>query len=189
MRILMLGNSFTYFHDMPVMLAHLTGAEVVAHTRGGAFLMEHLNPEEELGAKTLPALQNEKWDYVILQEQSKAPAVARAEFQRSAAELCKLICANGAVPVFYATWAYREGSERLAATGYSYKEMEDALTDSYRCAAEANEGLIAYVGKAFTALRGVAELYEADDFHPSAAGSMLAAATLARVILDHAKEA
>ena len=52
MRILMLGNSFTFANDMPVMLAELTGAEVVQHTRGGARLSEHLNPSTKLGAKT-----------------------------------------------------------------------------------------------------------------------------------------
>ena len=36
MRILMLGNSFTFTNDMPQMLADLTGAEVVHHTRGAA---------------------------------------------------------------------------------------------------------------------------------------------------------
>ncbi len=44
MRILMLGNSFTFANDMPAMLAELTGAEVVHHTRGGARLAEQLNP-------------------------------------------------------------------------------------------------------------------------------------------------
>ena len=36
MRILMLGNSFIFTNNMPQMLADLTGAEVVHHTRGGA---------------------------------------------------------------------------------------------------------------------------------------------------------
>lgn len=36
MRILMLGNSFTFANHMPETLAELTGAEVVQHTRGGA---------------------------------------------------------------------------------------------------------------------------------------------------------
>ena len=45
MRILMLGNSFTFANDMPAMLAELTGAEVVHHTRGGARLAEQLNPK------------------------------------------------------------------------------------------------------------------------------------------------
>ena len=44
MRILMLGNSFTFTNHMPQMLADLTGAEVVHHTRGGARLSEQLNP-------------------------------------------------------------------------------------------------------------------------------------------------
>ena len=35
MRILMLGNSLTFANDMPTMLAGLTGAKVVQHTRGG----------------------------------------------------------------------------------------------------------------------------------------------------------
>ena len=52
MRILMLGNSFIFTNHMPQMLADLTGAEVVHHTRGGARLAEQLNPKTKLGAKT-----------------------------------------------------------------------------------------------------------------------------------------
>lgn len=182
MRILMLGNSFTYYHDMPQILSALLGAEVVAHTRGGAALAEQLNPETEMGAKTLRALAEEKWDYVILQEQSNTPALHRAAFQRSAAALCKLIRESGATPVFYATWAYREGSAKLASTPYTYGEMDAALTDSYVHAAETNDALIAHVGRAFTQMRGIANLYEEDDYHPSEAGSVLAASVIASVI-------
>ena len=62
----MLGNSFTFTNHMPQMLAQLTGAEVVRHTRGGARLSEHLNPKTKLGAKTQEALDKEHWDYVVL---------------------------------------------------------------------------------------------------------------------------
>ena len=68
MRILMLGNSLTFANDMPHMLAALTGAEVVHHTRGGARLSEQLNPATRLGAQTQAALAGEHWDYVVLQE-------------------------------------------------------------------------------------------------------------------------
>ena len=44
MRILMLGNSFTSTNNMPKMLAELTGAEVIHHTRGGARLSEQMEP-------------------------------------------------------------------------------------------------------------------------------------------------
>ena len=73
MRILMLGNSFTFTNNMPQMLADLTGAEVVHHTRGGARLSEQLNPNTRLGNQTQAALQNEQWDYVVLQEMSHGP--------------------------------------------------------------------------------------------------------------------
>ena len=68
MRILMLGNSFTSANNLPQLIAKRTGAEVVAHTRGGARLREHLNPNTKMGAKTLAALKEEPWDFVILQE-------------------------------------------------------------------------------------------------------------------------
>lgn len=182
MRILMLGNSFTYYHDMPKMLAAIMGEEVVAHTRGGAFLHEHLDSQAELGAKTLKALKEEKWDYVVMQEQSKAPIFAKKDFMDSVGKLCTLIRENGAKPLLYATWAYREGSEKLESTGLSVPEMDRGLYNSYHEAAETNNALIADVGKAHTALRKYAELLEPDDFHPSAAGSILAAETIARVI-------
>jgi len=53
----MLGNSFTSANNLPQLIAKRTGAEVVAHTRGGARLKEHLNPNTKMGAKTLAALK------------------------------------------------------------------------------------------------------------------------------------
>ena len=77
MRILMLGNSFTSYHDLPASLAELTGAEVVAHTRGSARLAEQLNPNTKMGSRTLAALENESWDYVVLQEMGNSPVTAK----------------------------------------------------------------------------------------------------------------
>ena len=71
MRILMLGNSPTFANDMPRMLAELTDAEVVHHTRGGARLSEQLNLKTKLGARTQAALTQEHWDYIVLQEMSQ----------------------------------------------------------------------------------------------------------------------
>ena len=90
MRILMLGNSFTFTNHMPQMLADLTGAEVVHHTRGGARLSEQLNPCTRLGSQTQAALQKEKWDYVVLQEMSHGPITAPKSFFSSVEQLCAL---------------------------------------------------------------------------------------------------
>ena len=114
MRILMLGNSFTAANDLPQRLAQLTGAEVMAHTRGGARLAEQLNPQTKLGARTLAALEGEPWDFVVLQEMSHGPISSPQSFFNNVKRLCEWIRAKGATPVLFATWAYEKGGAKLA---------------------------------------------------------------------------
>ena len=180
-RILMLGNSFTFYNDMPSTVAELTGAEVVAHTRGGARLAEQLNPETEMGAKTLNALENEKWDYVILQEQSNAPVTAKEAFLRSVSALCEKARHAGATPVLYATWAYQEGSEKMAEMSIGYDVMAAQMSASYHEAAEQWDALVADVGQKFYKLAPQRNLYDEDGYHPTEEGSRIAAETIASV--------
>lgn len=183
MRILMLGNSLTFANDMPSMLAEITGAEVVHHTRGGARLAEQLNPKTQMGEKTKAALENESWDYVVLQEMSNGPITARKTFLANAERLCRKIKAAGATPIFYATWAYRRGSEDLNRLGLAYDVMAAQLAEAYRLAAETNEALIAEVGKRFYELADSRNFYAEDGQHPNETGSRIAAETIAAVII------
>ncbi|MDO5390661.1 MAG: SGNH/GDSL hydrolase family protein [Eubacteriales bacterium] len=184
MRILMLGNSFTAANNLPQQLASLTGAEVVAHTRGGARLAEQMNPKTKMGARTLAALVNERWDYVILQEMSNGPVTAREKFLQSARGLCEKIRAASAIPVFYATWAYENGSKKMAVMNMSYEEMYQAMYEAYHHAAEENQALIADVGKAFYEKADEIKLYAEDSCHPNEMGTKLAAEVIAEVILQ-----
>ena len=184
MRILMLGNSFTFYNDMPSTLADLIGAEVIAHTRGGARLSEHLNPDTQMGAKTLAALENEAWDYVVLQEMSNGPVTSKNAFRKSVALLCEKIRAAGAMPVLYATWAYARDCERLAELGLSYEVMAAELSAAYRDAAEQNDALLANVGQRFYQMTEEKDLYAEDRLHPNEEGSRLAAETIAEVIRE-----
>ena len=185
MRILMLGNSFTFANNMPQMLAQLTGAEVVAHTRGGARLSEQLNPHTKLGAQTRAALQGEHWDYVVLQEMSHGPITAPRSFFSSVEHLCSLIRERGAVPVLYSTWAYQKGGEKLSKKGWDYEEMARQLSQAYQKAAEENNALIAHVGRRFYELSQTQELYAPDGVHPNELGSRIAAETIGAMIQQH----
>ena len=187
MRILMLGNSLTSANHMPQMLAELTGGEMVSHTRGGARLSEHLNPNTGLGARTQAALEREHWDYVVLQEMSHGPITAPKRFFASVEQLCGQIRANGAVPILFATWAYRKGSARLAAKGWDYDGMADQLAMAYRKAALDNRALLADVGGRFYRWPNPRALYAADGVHPSQRGSRMAAETIADAIRRHKK--
>lgn len=185
MRILMLGNSFTFVNNMPRMLAQLTGGEVVHHTRGGARLSEQLNPKTKLGAQTQAALRDEHWDYVVLQEMSNGPITAPKSFFSSVEQLCGQIRENGAVPILYATWAYQKDGAKLAAKGWDYDEMARRMRDACHKAARENHALIADVGQRFYALSDTQDLYAADGVHPNAYGSRIAAETIAAVIQEH----
>ena len=185
MRILMLGNSFTFTNHMPQMLASLTGAEVVYHTRGGARLSEQRNPNTRLGSQTQAVLQKEKWDYVVLQEMSHGPITAPKSFFSSVEQLCRQIRANGAVPILYATWAYQKDGAKLAAKSWDYDEMARTLSEACHKAARENNALIADVGRRFYELSDTQRLYAADGVHPSELGSRIAAETIAAVIRQH----
>ena len=183
MRILFIGNSFTYVNDLPSMVAEILGAQVGRNLCGGAYLYQHVDPADELYAITHKLLTEEKWDYVVLQDQSRGPITHPADFSRVVSILSSMIRQSGGKPVLYETWAYEEGSETLASTGLSFAEMQQKLTDGYRLAAEANRALIAPVGQVFAAARATTQLYDAGDhYHPSPAGSRLAAETIAAVI-------
>lgn len=185
MRILMLGNSFTFTNNLPRMLAGLTGAEVVHHTRGGARLSEHLNPSTRLGAQTQAALETERWDYVVLQEMSHGPITTPKSFFSSVKLLCEQIRENGAVPILYATWAYQKGGDKLAAKGWDYDEMARSMSEAYHRAAQENHALIADVGQRFYELSDTQDLYAPDGVHPNEPGSRIAAQTIAAVIQAH----
>ncbi len=181
MRILMIGNSYTFFNDLPGVLAKKLGAEVRGNLKGGASLIDRLDPASELGRDCMRLL-SEKWDYVVLQDHSRGPVVRREDFFRAAGELCALAKKAGAVPVFYSTWAYRKGGPMGNAFGMDYDEMYTELSAAYAKAASDNGALVAEVGKAFYESEDVDALFDPDGSHPSPAGTELAATVMAEVI-------
>ena len=189
MRILMLGNSLTAANHMPQMLVKMLNAEVYVHTRGGARLAEQLNPETKMGARTVQALQEKQFDYVVLQEMSHEPATAPDRYKDSVRKLAGLIREADAEPVIYATWAFRPGCEKLAKLGMNADEMHQRMQRTFSEIAGEYEIPMANVGEAFRE-RGFAEgLYEPDGVHPSEFGSRIAAEIIAEVIRNSEKPA
>lgn len=47
-----------------------------------------------MGRATLDSLQNEKWNYVVLQEMSNGPITVKASFQKNVRLLCEKIRAK-----------------------------------------------------------------------------------------------
>ena len=143
---------------MPKMLADLTGAEVVHHTRGGARLSEQLNPNTRLGSQPQAALQKEKWDYVVLQEMSHGPITSPKSFFSSVEQLCRQIRQTGRCPFCLPPGPTRgaEPSWRpRAGTTTRWSKLSEAC---HRAAGE-NNALIADVGWRFYELSDTWDLY------------------------------
>lgn len=78
-KVLFIGNSYTYYNKMPMMVDSLARSigenlQCTAITKGGQSLKGHLeNP------KLIDTLRQGGWDYVVIQEQSSAPAKTTRE--------------------------------------------------------------------------------------------------------------
>lgn len=187
--ILFIGNSYTYYNDMPsALFAPMAEAEgydvsVDAITKGAHTLAKFADPTDEYGARVEAALTGEvKYDFVILQEQSVRPAGEGHEaFYAAVRNLAARIRATGAEPVLYATWGRKTGSSTLATYGWTNESMTYLLAAGYEAIGKELSIPVIHVGLAFRDVYtnvGEIELYNPDLSHPSYAGSYLAAAAL-----------
>lgn len=189
MKILFIGNSYTYYNQMPetlfapIVQAAGHEAEVISITEGGRYLDWPGATAERIDA----ALAENAYDYVVIQEQSTCPAEDPERFWEAARALTEKIYMNGAKPVFYCTWGRRDTSPTLEEKGWTHESMTALLEASYTKIAEETGALIARVGAAFTDVyrnHPEIELYDPDSTHPSAAGSFLAALVIYAAVYD-----
>ena len=164
--ILFVGNSHTYFNDMPLMVrrrAEEAGYDcrvtMIAH--GGWFLAQHLE-EPDVRFDILYG----NYDYVVLQEHAH-PFGPEEKYKSAAIGLCALVRQAGAVPVLYETWARKEEPE-----------VQETMNGAHVRAAEATGALLARVGERWWKYREEkpdVEMYAGDGAHASFEGSDFAA--------------
>lgn len=192
LRILFIGNSFTYRNDMPGMFAELAeaagyAAEVDSVFQGGCYFHDFTDPDNGLCRKVGQMYEQAAYDVVFLQEQSVQPLNDREDFLTNGSLLAEQAAAQGARVILYQTWAYEEGSPMLERVGYAYEEMYRGLQEAYGALAERTGAAVSPVGEAFflAAQQGEGALYdEADRYHPSARGSYLAACVHFATVFD-----
>lgn len=187
--ILFIGNSYTFYNDMPTAifktLAKSAGyeVEITTITNGGHTLEKMADPNDTYGAKVEKALNGtNKYDYVILQEQSVRPANESAEkFYAAVRNLSARIRESGATPILYSTWGRKTGSNTLTNNGWTNESMTWKLAAAYEAIGKELDIPVAHVGLAFYDIftdPNPIDIYNDDKSHPNYAGSYLAAATL-----------
>ena len=168
-RVLFIGNSYTYGHDLPTLISQIADAagqparfDTTMIAVGGATLRDHWQAEA-----TRAALRQGGWDYVVLQEQSLLPIDNPAEMHTFVRLFAREIERQGGKTVLYLTWA----RQNAPAT-------QRALNDAYERIAREIQAVVVPVGIAWQNARSAHPsiiLYEADQSHPTLAGSYLAA--------------
>ena len=175
MKVLFLGNSHTYYNDMPrlfaMMCGELTGKEpgVTMLAYSGRSLAWHM--EEFFSLRF--ALLYGGYDYCVIQQQAH-PFPGEETTEENAEKIVSLCAAGGVKPVLYMTWAERAHPENTA-----------VMSRVYRRLAEKTGALLCPVGELFEAVRtGHAEidLYAGDGEHASPAGDYLIAASFAALL-------
>lgn len=181
MNILFVGNSYTFYYDMPTVfsaLASENGRElsVDSVTRGGRRLYENLAEGDAEHERIAELISQKSYDILFLQEQSYHALVDYTSFLGGVRGLCELISAKRTI--LYATWGRKSGSELLEKYGWTSEEMGQRMHEAYSAAASECRAEISPVGLAFNAINRSCpqiELYDPDLSHPSRKGSVLIA--------------
>ncbi|MEI7638319.1 MAG: DUF4886 domain-containing protein [Syntrophus sp. (in: bacteria)] len=192
LRILFVGNSYTYVNDLPKMFTKLASAgghlvETGMVAKGGWTLAHHANSSE-----TINTIKASKWDYVVMHEQSQIPSTEASRkytMYPSAQYLVPIIRQRGSTPIFFLTWAHRNGWSEKGMP--DYESMQSQIEQGYIEIAQELNALVAPVGHAWSKARRQypeLELWQGDGSHPSEQGTYLAACVFYAVIFRQSPE-
>ncbi|MEO5825366.1 MAG: hypothetical protein ABIR59_05715 [Gemmatimonadales bacterium] len=175
LRLLFLGNSLTYVHDVPQLVISMATAIgrppriVVTRAAANLGLEDHWND-----AKTRAFVMSGHFDFVIMQQGPSTLPESRIDLLHWAEVLSAAARRHGARPAMYGVWPTRGGDIDAGITNYS-----DAAT--------ANDALLLPVAAAWRATWAAdpsMPLQGSDDFHQGVHGAWLAALVIASVLYD-----
>lgn len=188
-RVLLVGNSYTKRNDLGGMIQKIgesRGVRMSVSTlaKGMASLSDFADQKSYLGKQLRRMLENEQWDYVILQEKRLRPLTDADGMKKDVKKLCRMIRKAGASPMLYIIWApqtgyrdYRNYSKLVS----DRKDYQRKLTAANKKAAKAAGAKLIPAGDAL--IRAETKLprlkfEEKDGHHPNLKGSYVAACTI-----------
>jgi hypothetical protein len=167
-RVLFIGNSLTYFNDLPGTVAQLASSvnltvEVTSVARPNFALIDHVNGK----SNAVEVIRTGDWDYVVLQQGPSGLDLSRDTLLLATRLLDPYIKAAGGRSALFMVWPE---SARF--------EFFDEVHASYQLAAQEVAGLFLPAGEAWLgawAADPQLQLYGPDGYHPSELGTYLAA--------------
>jgi hypothetical protein len=174
LRVLFIGNSYTFFHDLPGLVAALARSrdqriDVAASVIPGATLETQWDQ-----GTALAALRGSRWDVVVLQERSRQLLEDPDAMMRFAGKFADAIGRRGARTVLFLPWAKRDAPATQA-----------DLTRVTYAVARAIGADVAPVGVAWErAVERGLDPFGDDGNHPDPRGTYLAACVFYATLFD-----
>jgi hypothetical protein len=188
-QVLFIGNSYTYFNNLPEIFSRLAAQASERPVRatmvaaGGETLVSLWQR-----SRAREVLASARWDYVVLQCQSQlgdglrdgkfvvnSPSLLHWGVRLFDAEIKR----QGARTVLLLTWSRKDEPEQQADLNYAYDSVAREIS-----------AILAPVGPTWQRVRSShpeMELYAKDGSHPSPLGSYLSAVVLVRALFPDAK--
>jgi len=169
-RALFVGHSSVYYNNLSQMIGLITDSmdtKIICRksTVGGANLGEHWNGQRGLKSKDIIA--NNKFDIVVVQDNSMWPIQHKDSLFHFGKLFCKYIQSKGAKPYLYSTWA-REKTP----------ETQPQISEAYQSLAKDAGATVVPVGDSWALARKekpAMNLFHTDGSHPSSLGTFLIA--------------
>jgi hypothetical protein len=186
LRVLFIGNSHTYFNNMPVLFDSLSKSAgrpvIIGMSAPGGYTLE----QHSTTPATLYKIEQGNWHYVVLQEQSQIPTINRLRFSSmypAARRLDSLITAYNETTAFFMTWGWKYGGQMIIGGDSSpyftdYFHMQESVRVAYESIAVELSAKLCPVGMAWKRARAIdtlVDLWQSDNYHPTLKGSYLAA--------------
>lgn len=167
-RVLFIGNSHTYTHDVPAMLAAIAQQDGNDRYRTSSVAFPNYSLEDHWydGRAARPLLSGE-WEYVVMQQGPSAQPASQEHLAYWSQQFAALIRGAGAQPVLYQVWPH-----------VSRPDDFPLVREAYGFAAAAVNGVLAPAGAAWVAARASdnqLSFYDADGTHANGLGAYVAA--------------
>ena len=169
--VLFIGNSLTYFNDLPALVEEMAldkeliiGTTMIAHANYA--IVDHW-----ADGLVQQEIAKEIYDWVIIQQGPSSQEEGRNILIEYGEEYQALCETHGATLAFYMVWPSR-----------TFYHTFDGVIKNYTDAAEMNNATLIPVGKVWKSYfdtTGDFSYYGADGFHPSLQGSKVAAQVIA----------
>ncbi|MDX8553507.1 SGNH/GDSL hydrolase family protein [Tenacibaculum sp. 1B UA] len=169
-QILFVGNSLTYTNSMPKILEYIgKQQEVIIKTKSLCFpnyaIIDHIND-----GKLQKLLAKKQFDYVIIQQGPSSQTAGKRMLIQDGATIQALCEQYNTKLGYFMVWP-----------SVRYYHTFNKVIENHKSAAKQNNAYLFPVGniwKEYNTYKGKESLYSLDNFHPSTAGSFVAALTI-----------